>query len=203
MMFEKTARRIFNSGMSVILTLVLATSIVSYIVLLSATYNTVIAKEERRLQQAVYTVNFYLAGAQTDADRFFVNTEFLTGAIEKNPQFITPALNSFVLKSQNIDAAIFYSADGEVFCSDGVGELVPLNELRASPSLDGFFNGNTSKKINYRTEAIAGVYGNKPYQEGNGIISIIRAILYDGIITGYLFLDILPATLYGALLENT
>ena len=196
-MFKKLYRKIYLPILLISLVLILFIDTFAILLQANTLNDSYRSNGERRIARALDSFNLYVSSAAAYTYNLSLDEEIIAKLVTPEAKPITSKLDTVCNYSLKMDAAVLYAPDGTAYTSSTVNQIPSLAELKATPEIAEFIDGEQSSAISMRTQNLAGVYYNIPYPAANGVITCCQKV-YDGEkIVGYIFTDILPANLYG------
>lgn len=197
-MFNKTRKRIYSTLMiiaSVLIILIIAPSISAFSAMF---YNTYKSMAVNKLDRSFSASRMFIDSVMSTTDNLALNPVIAETVSGTRTGSLTSVLDDACAYSLEINAVTVYSADGKIYTSSGVLNPPTVDELRRLQDIDEFFSdGEASEYVSLRTSGIIKAYGGTPYDEQTGIISCCRKIYgQNGAVTGYIFTDVFPKTLF-------
>ena len=196
-MFSKTGKRIYATLMIIsaaLIILIILPSIFMFTDMLTKTFETT---ARRKLDRSFSSSRTYVDSILSVTDNLAYNPEIINTVSGRQSGTLTSVLDGARTYSQYINAITVYGTDGRIYTSSGVLDPPVLQDLMLDESISAFFADAYSEDfVSMRTSHIIKMYDGSPYDEKQGIISCCRKIYDGGEVTGYIFSDIIPQSLF-------
>lgn len=197
-MFKKTQTRIVRTLMLIAALLVCLIAVPSISMFSSALFNVHKTMAKNKLDRSLSACRIYIDSVMTSTDNLSGNQTVAETVSGQRTGSITAILDGTCSYSLAIDAITVYSADGKIYTSSGVVSPPSLEALKNNAEIAEFLaDSELTDYVSFRTSEIIKAYNNTPYDASSGIISCCRKIYgTDGTVTGYIFSDIFPKTIF-------
>lgn len=197
-MFYKTKKRIYGNIMliaAVLIILMIAPSILMFSDML---YNTYESMAKNRLDRSLSSGRFFIDSVMTTTENIALNPQVGDMLSGTKTSSLTSILDSACTYSLYINAITVYGTDGKIYTSSQAMNPPAIAELKNIQGIAEFIDDTDAVEyVSLRNSGIIKAYEGTPYDERSGIISCCRKIYgADGNVTGYVFSDIFPKTIF-------
>ena len=196
-MFNKTQKRIYNTlmGISAILVVLIITAAAS--ILPGLFFNAYKSQATNKLDRGFYAARVYVDSVMSTVDSLATNSRVVDAVTGTNTNGIAVLLDETRTYGHHIDAVTLYSTDGKIYTNTDVVNPPSLSSLNDNGHIADFIADKYARDyVSVRTDAVAEVFGNTPYDSERGIVTYCRKI-YDGEkVVGYIFADLFPETIF-------
>lgn len=195
-MFKRMNNNIYISLLStasLLVTIIITLSVIMVSDIVSANY---IDMAEQKLERSISRSKNYVDSVLLTAGNIASDASLVSELVSPRGMTFTSMLNNSCNYATKTDAITVYAADGRILSSSGISDIPTLDILDTDPYIHDFFTDARSEYISMRTDAIAGIYGNAPYDTAAGMITCCKKIYNGDEVVGYVFSDIFPSNVY-------
>ena len=198
-MFNKTKTRIYLTLMIIAAVLIILIITPSIAMFSAMFYNTYESMAENKLDRSLSASRMFIDSVMSTTDNLALNPVIAETVNGTRTGKLTSVLDDACNYSLEINAITVYSLDGKIYASSGVLNPPTVEELKRLRDIDEFFaDDEAGDYVSLRTSEIIKAYDGTPYDAQAGIISCCRKIYGEnGNVTGYIFTDVFPKTLFG------
>lgn len=195
-MFKRMNRHIYQSILLISGLLILLVIAFTMTMITNMVYQTFYSMAEEKMERNISDCELYISSALTSTYNLAQDEELISELDHPSGNSLTKKLDNLCNYSLKIDGATAYSLDGSIYTSSKIGEVPPLEELAQDEGIKDFFASDAESFISVRRKKVAKIYNDNSYPENYGIITCCHKVYKDEKVIGYLFADILPASLY-------